>query len=556
MKFNVFKKLVLVISFTFLLLSSTLPFATSIHAQTWYNSSFPEWYVKVYDETVSPSNEIFGERYTAAQVQWIVYSLISLPLNFVGKENQQVITCFLTSVAGGNTLTPECIAGALTSVMKIFDLLWPGANFLTEGDSSRSVLSSVFKTKDRPISGIRYVKEKISSSFSIPVAKAQGGFGYTAINSIQKYWAGFRNMSYAVAVLITIIFAFMIMFRVKLNPQTVISIQSALPKIVVAIILATFSYAIAGFLIDLTYVVAGLFATLLYSSGFAIPGKDLYGIYEQIIPNTTLLGNFYILGYMLWYWILFAIAIIVSFVATFTQLSLWGALASIVMVLVWVWLLVLCLWYAVKIPLVLIKNLISIYISIVTAPLQITVGALVPQIGFGQWFKKLTAELMVYPVTGLLLYLALSTLLSSFAVNFRVFGEVFGTDPGKLWAPSIIGSAADMSGLLWMVMSFGIIVLIPKVIELLKSIIMGEKFSFGTAMGEATGVARTAWGMTGAPLVGQAREAFTLANAPAVWGRLQGWTMGRGGTANRVSDFFAARKKNAEQMAAKAPLTP
>jgi len=30
---------------------------------------------------------------------------------------------------------------------------------------------------------------------------------------------------------------------------------------------------------------------------------------------------------------------------------------------------------------------------------------------------------------------------------------------------------------------------------------MGEKFSFGTAMGEAVGVGRAAWGMTGAPLV-------------------------------------------------------
>ncbi|PIR72901.1 MAG: hypothetical protein COV26_01435 [Candidatus Nealsonbacteria bacterium CG10_big_fil_rev_8_21_14_0_10_36_23] len=502
---NLLKKILLVLSSVFIVLSSSLALPAAAHAQsTWYNQPFPEWYLKVYDENSSPPNEIFGERYTAAQVQWVVYSLISLPLNFVGKDNQQIITCFLTSVAGGNAITPECVTSAVTSVGKIFDLLWPGSNLVSESNRSNSFLSSIFETQNRPISGIRYVKEKISRSFSIPIAKAQGGFGFNAINSIQKYWVGFRNMAYAIAVLVTIVFAFMIMFRVKLNPQTVVSIQSALPKIVVAIILATFSYAIAGFVIDLTYVVAGLFATLLYSSGFAIPGKDLYGIYEQIVPNTTLLGNFYILGYMLWYWILFALAIIVSFVATFTQLSVWGMLASIIMILVWVWLLVLCLWYTVKIPFVLIKNLISIYISIVTAPVQITFGALIPQIGFGQWFKKLVAELMVYPVTGLLLYLALSTLLSSFAVNFRVFGQFFGTDPGKLWSPSIIGSTADMSGLLWMVMSFGIIVLIPKVIELLKSMIMGEKFSFGTAIGEAQAPLQAVWRATGAPVAAYA----------------------------------------------------
>jgi len=547
------KKLLISFLAGLIVLLSFAPYFPARAQSTWYNSSFPEWYLKVYDESVSPPSEIFGERYTAAQVQWVIYSLISLPINFLGKDNQQIITCFLTDVAGGNAITVECITAAVKGVGDIFDLLWPGSNLLSEGKHSGSLLSSMFETRDRPISGIRYVKERLSRFVSIPMAKAQGGFGFTAINSVQKYWTGFRNMAYVIAVVVTIVFAFMIMFKVKLNPQTVISIQSALPKIVVAIILATFSYAIVGFLIDLTYVVAGLFATLLYSSGFAIPGKDLYGIYEQIVPNTTLLGSFYILGYMLWYWILFALAIIVSFAATFTQLSVWGMLASIIMILVWVWLLVLCLWYAIKIPYVLIKNLISIYISIVIAPLQITIGALAPQIGFGQWFKKLVAELMVYPVTGLFLYLALSTLLSSFAVNFRVFGQVFGLDPGKLWAPSIIGSAADMSGLLWMVMSFGIIVLIPKVVELMKSLIMGEKFTFGTAMGEAVGVGRAVWGMTGAPVTRTMQEYMGVQSAPGAYETLSKITrkMGLEKASKSMGEMGESALKRREQMLGK-----
>jgi hypothetical protein len=223
------------------------------------------------------------------------------------------------------------------------------------------------------------------------------------------------------------------------------------------------------------------------------------------------------------------------------------------MILVWVWLLVLCLWYAIKIPYVLIKNLISIYISIVIAPLQITIGALAPQIGFGQWFKKLVAELMVYPVTGLFLYLALSTLLSSFAVNFRVFGQVFGLDPGKLWAPSIIGSAADMSGLLWMVMSFGIIVLIPKVVELMKSLIMGEKFTFGTAMGEAVGVGRAVWGMTGAPVTRTMQEYMGVQSAPGAYETLSKITrkMGLEKASKSMGEMGESALKRREQMLGK-----
>ncbi len=495
------KKILLVLSSVFVVLSSSLALPATARAQTWYNQPFVEWYLKVYD-TTNPS-EIFGERYTAAQVQWVIWSLISLPLNFFGKDNQEIINCFLKEVGGAGVNVIECGKGAIGAIKNATDLIWPGPS-LFDSNQQVSPLARVFDTNNRPISGIRYVKGLIGKFSPVTEVKARAGFGYSAISAVQKYWVGFRNMAYAIIVLAVIIFAFMIMFRVKLSPQTVISVQSALPKIIVVVILATFSYAIAGFLIDFTYVIAGLFASLLYSSGFAIPGKDLYGIYEQIVPNTTLLGNFYILGYMLWYTILFAIALIWSFVTAFTQLSVWGALASIIMIAVWVFLIILCIWYTIKIPWVLIKTLISIYISIVLAPIQIIAGALIPQVGFGQWFKKLATELLVFPVTGLFLYLAMSTLLSSFAVNCRIIGlgSLCGsTDPGKLWAPSLIGSSADMSGLLWLAVSFGIIVLIPKVPELLKSMIMGEKFSFGTAMGEAVGVGRAAWGMTGAPLV-------------------------------------------------------
>ena len=41
----------------------------------------------------------------------------------------------------------------------------------------------------------------------------------------------------------------MIMFRSKLNPQTSVSIQLALPKIVVSLILVTFSYAFIAWLL-------------------------------------------------------------------------------------------------------------------------------------------------------------------------------------------------------------------------------------------------------------------------------------------------------------------
>jgi len=71
--------------------------------------------------------------------------------------------------------------------------------------------------------------------------------------------------------------AFMIMFRVRISPQTVITVQSALPKIIFTLILITFSYAIAGFLIDLMYVVIGIFSFIVTQGGiFDGSATDLF----------------------------------------------------------------------------------------------------------------------------------------------------------------------------------------------------------------------------------------------------------------------------------------
>jgi hypothetical protein len=74
----------------------------------------------------------------------------------------------------------------------------------------------------------------------------------------------------------------MIMFRAKLNPQTVISVENALPKIVVALLLITFSFAIAGFLIDLMYISIGIIA-VLFSNAPNVPAD--YNTTQKILEK-------------------------------------------------------------------------------------------------------------------------------------------------------------------------------------------------------------------------------------------------------------------------------
>ena len=66
-------------------------------------------------------------------------------------------------------------------------------------------------------------------------------------------WEGVRNASYVFFIIIFVAVGFMVMFRSKLNPQTIINIQLALPRIIIGLILVTFSFAILSFIVDLAF---------------------------------------------------------------------------------------------------------------------------------------------------------------------------------------------------------------------------------------------------------------------------------------------------------------
>lgn len=511
------KKLILSILIFLTIFVSFAPYSIA-KAQTWYNSGFVEWYTKVYDEDMSPPTEIFGERYTAAQVQWVIWGLMSLPLNWVASFNEEGVSCFLKRW-GANTIDlGDCAEGYLNNVKKVIDVLIP---HIQASSPNTSLFALVFNTDDRPVSGIGYVKNVLAKISTVQEVKAQEGFGYGALGIVLPLWKVVRNIAYTAFVIIAIVFSFMIMFRVKISPQTVISVQSALPKIIMAMILVTFSFAIAGLMVDLIYVIIGLVSIFLNTTGWSIGTKAIYQFISGQPLGITFTSFVTVFYYMYVYTILFLISIIAAFIAAASSWSIIGMLLSILMLLLVVWLMILCIWYMIKIPWMLIKALIGVYFSVIIAPLQIAFGAFAPQMGFGAWLKNLIANLLVFPLTGIFFYLAYLLLGYSLIVAietaierdiifeiFRALGfNIQGFIPGNLWSPPLLGSGAEITPLIFALMSFSIIIAIPKVTDILKSLIMGEKFTFGTAIGEAMAPVKGIWGATGQPYVRGAQEA-------------------------------------------------
>jgi len=151
---------------------------------------------------------------------------------------------------------------------------------LSTGDASNGMLAKLGTTVATlytpPTSSAEYLAnlgENIGIAPKPALAQEFGGSGNNVIKPILKLWTVTRNIAYMGFILVFMAAGMMIMFRQKLNPQTVIGIQQALPGIVVGLILVTFSYFIAALLVDMSFVGTKIVVEVFKSANM----DNLYG---------------------------------------------------------------------------------------------------------------------------------------------------------------------------------------------------------------------------------------------------------------------------------------
>jgi hypothetical protein len=120
----------------------------------------------------------------------------------------------------------------------------------------------------------------LAGNFGI-VKQASAATGFEGLKPVQNLWVAFRNIVYLLFVVVFVVIGLAIMLRVKIDPRTVMTIQNQIPKIIIGLLLVTFSFAIAGFLIDLMYVV--MFLSYEIISSAVTPGllTNLNPLYLQ-----------------------------------------------------------------------------------------------------------------------------------------------------------------------------------------------------------------------------------------------------------------------------------
>lgn len=345
----------------------------------WWDPTFDAFNAKVEDADVT---EIFGERYTYAQVSWIFASLIKILSGSAAKCGS-----LITNGEPGDTLAQTVITCLQTSL-----------NTTTNGNGSPILaIGAVGDTMltVKPASGVSYVAEKIQNFGIVPTASAQG-FGFQTLAPARALWTASRNAAYALMTLAILVIAFMIMLRVKISPQAVISVQSALPKIIFGLVLITFSYAIAGFIIDLTYVFQGVVSLILSGSGVVPASQTPIQILASMQQTTS--------GIMAYG----AVTIMQFTSGTGVWASIFGqsGVAVVADLVIGILLMIVLLIAAIRLMFTLLKAYVTLILLIIAGPLIILWSVISPGGSLTGWIKQIVANTSVFAVVGFLIMLA------------------------------------------------------------------------------------------------------------------------------------------------------
>ena len=206
------------------------------------------------------------------------------------------------------------------------------------------------------------------------------------------------------------------MFRWKLNPQTVLTVQSALPRIVVALLLVTFSYAIAGLVIDFLYVIISLTALAFGSVGGNSALLQTQFTQEGGFWNmvTTLggqvgLANVGQLGLRagLATGLIAGTAGLIGggFIGMAAGAAGGAIVGSLLVLLIFA---IIVIYVLIRLFIQLLQSYIAIIMLIIFGPLQIALGVIPGMPGFGSWFKSLVGNVAVFAGVAAVLMLGIT----------------------------------------------------------------------------------------------------------------------------------------------------
>ena len=261
-----------------------------------------------------------------------------------------------------------------------------------------------------------------------------------AAEFVLTLWRQFRNLAYGFLSLVMIVIGIMIMVRKKANPQMVITMQNAIPRVIIAMVLITFSYPIGA-------TAASFTGPLMKLSGDVLAGvADLCAGSNEPVNFGGL--SLLILMFPM---VMLDTGSIPTGIGTITILSF-------------------VLMFALLIMLMAFFSMVLVYIkilgSIVFAPIRFALGAIPGnESNTIDWFKLLAARVLSIPAMFFMISLAYRIPLYAFVTGFG--GTNFLGFSGTFIA-GILGSAQN--SLMWTIAPFIMLMLLGQTLSIPKKV--------------------------------------------------------------------------------------
>lgn len=363
----------------------------------------------------------------------------------------------------------------------------------------------------------------------------QTGIGYTGLQPVLGLFTTFRNIAYLLMVFIFVIIGVAIMLRLRIDPRTVMTIQNQIPKLVIGLIMITFSYAIVGLLIDVmwvsTYFVINTlapadpvqrsiitgsitegapgFANAIYRDNGGLLQLSINAaggvgdvVYNMISPEENLAYRDLVASQSVdCGWNPFchidqffngAIGDLIAGVIA----GILSIAARIIVLFIFIIAILVALF---KLLFALLKSFITILLDTILAPFWI-LGGLLPgagqSIGIGPWLRDVTANLAVFPAVVFLFLIART--ISSALINQGNAASNFN--------PPLIGNSTGTNvGQFAALIGVGFILAAPGVVESVKKAFKASSGmpGVGKSVGVAAGIAAIPVKRVGGALFGK-----------------------------------------------------
>lgn len=354
--------------------------------------------------------------------------------------------------------------------------------FVENGGGTIGVMGSLISSTFIPptLSGdyTRYLAQNfglIKTSYA-----ASQGIGYSSISPLIRVWTQFRNIVYMFFVIIFIIIGLGIMLRLKIDPRTVMTIQNQIPKIIIGLLLVTFSFAIAGLLIDFMWVLIYLVFNLALNA--AVPDSQFYHTLSEIQTSFNGTGVFDVFNNIIGIGPLTTAAthsvgqivqgvIAVSPLAGIFNIPVLGnALMFLVNAVIFIIVLIAVVWSLFRLWFALIEAYVMILIGVIFSPFWI-LGGLVPgggqSVGFGAWLREMLGNLIAFP-TAIGMFLLAGLFISNFTAPAQS-GQFMPPLIGNPGTPNLISA----------IIGLGIILSTPNIVKMTKAAVKAPKIDFG-----------------------------------------------------------------------------